>query len=264
MESQEIINKNKPIVDKFSTMNHKFTEAEAIEYWNALNALFEINNNEFHLCNKQSPEDKALKVGHCKSHPELGKISDDAKKTAKAFYASMLQKPALRIGNWDASKFFAKSQIKDLALGKAQNVLSGGYYEKYLKYKQKYLALKAELEGGDKVTDCKGKDWKDLQPINIQSTKKLIEELDAKLKSHARISVDEAKVYLSAIEAIFARTQQCKRLSLDEATCANDVAKIKPLYKKFIAEIRPYWKTVDADQKNIAPNLSSYLKDHVW
>jgi hypothetical protein len=133
-----------------------------------------------------------------------------------------------------------------------------------MKYKAKYLSLKAELEGGDKVADCKGKNWKYLMDINVESTKKLITELEAKLKSHTRITVDDAKVYLSAIEAVFARNRGCESLKLDKATCASDEAKLKPLYKRFIAEMRPTWKTIDSDQKTIAPNLTGYLKDHTW
>ena len=99
---------------------------------------------------------------------------------------------------------------------------------------------------------------------NCRCNKKLISELEVKLSKHTKITIDEAKVYLSAIEAIFARTRGCKSLNLDEATCTSDEAKLKPLYKRFISEMKPYWKTIETDQKTIAPNLTSYLKDHSW
>ena len=236
----------------------KFSPEDAIKYWTALDEPNKIHKDLHTLCNQHNnPKDES-----CISRDKIYDTTVENKKKATSFFNKTINNSAL-FSSKDKENFL--KNIKNTKLyTELKDKIGGGYYEKYMKYKAKYLALKAELEGGDYVADNKGKDWQYLMPITVDATKKLISELEVKLSKHTKITIDEAKVYLSAIEAIFARTRGCKSLNLDEATCTKDEAKLKPLYKKFITEMKPYWKTIETDQKTIAPNLTGYLKDHSW
>jgi len=237
----------------------KFTYEDAIAFWTALNEPYKLQVDH-HLKCSNVKDSIAKSQENCDIEKSLYSPMDNSKKLALSFFNKTLNNSALFPK--DAKDKFLK-EVRNTFLFKKIDGQIGGYYEKYLKYKSKYLTLKAELKGGDVVIDCAGKDWRDLYSPKIQSTKKLIDELEVKLKNHTKITVDEAKVYLSAIEAIFARNQECKSLKLEDATCSNDIARVKPLYKKFIAEIKPYWKTVNEELIKYAPNLSGYLKDHI-
>ena len=253
MSYTEIVKKYEPQVGK------RFSYDDAIKYWNALDESNKLHKAAHLECSQHNDE----KHSSCITRSKILDTVIEHKKKAIHFFNKTINNSVL-FSLKDKENFLKNIKSTKLYTDLNEKKIIGGYYEKYMKYKAKYLALKAELEGGDKVADCKGKNWQYLMPITVESTKKLINELEVKLKNHNRITVDDAKVYLSAIEAVFARTRGCESLKLDKATCASDEAKLKPLYKRFIAEMKPTWKTIDTDQKTIAPNLTGYLKDHTW
>ena len=138
------------------------------------------------------------------------------------------------------------------------------YYEKYLKYKEKYLRLKS-LMGGDLSTGCKGKDWSFFQSSdNINITDKVLAEIDSKLKAHKAISVDDTYVYFAALEGGFVRYHGCEvDHGSKEALCTNKLKDIFNLSKKLLAEVKPLFKGKGIDlQKEFnkhCPNYSDYL-----
>jgi hypothetical protein len=251
MSYVEIVKKYEPQIGK------KFTYEQAIEFWNALDEPYKLQLTHHLKCADHS--EIVTSAENCKVSTSLLIPMDNSKKTALSFFNKTLNNPAL----------FPK-ESKDKLLKSVRNTLLfkkiegqvGGYYEKYMKYKQKYLALKAELEGGDIVKECAGKDWNYLMQINIKSTNLLIDELENKLTNHNYISLEEVHTYLSGMEAFYARHHSCTDInkSFTEAQCSHALDKIKNLYQKFIKAMRYSYKNIDDEAKKYALNLYTYSK----
>lgn len=138
------------------------------------------------------------------------------------------------------------------------------YYEKYLKYKNKYLRLK-NLLGGDLVKECKGKDMGDFLDTNRKSTDLIIEELDSKLnKDISLFTIDEIKTYLAAVDGAWARYHQCNTLdalkNMPKNTCNIKLLKLKNLYVKMIKK----WKNIPG-----IPSINTLIQKeapnyHAW
>jgi hypothetical protein len=129
------------------------------------------------------------------------------------------------------------------------------YYEKYLKYKNKYLRLKS-LTGGDKVEDCKGKDWSHFLEVSTKSTNVIIEELLQKLiNPNSFFKLSEIHTYLEALNGYWARYHACHQIldpkNVPKQTCTLNLDKIsrkilvdKPVKQNLFQLMVNRWKVV--------------------
>jgi len=113
------------------------------------------------------------------------------------------------------------------------------YQEKYLKYKNKYLRLKS-LIGGDKVEECKGKNWDHFLNPTTKSTGPIVDELIQKIANDTySFTIPEIHTYLEALNGYWARYHACHTLealrkNVPEQTCITNLFKIskKPVVGK--------------------------------
>ena len=127
----EIVKKFTPLIGK------KFSYADASTFWNALNEPFKIQAAAHNACNDYS--NMALRDDGCKKENEMIKIMNEYKKTAKLFFDRTITKSPL-FSEKDKNDF-----IKNYKGTKIYNEAVGKYMIKYMKYKAKYLELKANL-----------------------------------------------------------------------------------------------------------------------
>ena len=121
----------------------KFTYDDALKFWNTLNEPFNLQSEYHKKCNNdifnKANED-------CKTESKLIKEEDASKKIAIHFFNQTLNNKNLFPENDKKKLLKAVESTKLFKVIKQQGnvVLAGGYYEKYLKYKAKYLDLKRQ------------------------------------------------------------------------------------------------------------------------
>jgi hypothetical protein len=121
----------------------KFTYDDAFKFWNALNEPFNLQSEYHKKCN----DDIFNKANEdCKTENRLIKEEENSKKIAIHFFNKTLNNKNLFLEN-DKKKLLKAVESTKLFVNikkQGQVVLAGGYYEKYLKYKAKYLDLKRQ------------------------------------------------------------------------------------------------------------------------
>ena len=110
------------------------------------------------------------------------------------------------------------------------------YYEKYLKYKAKYLDLKnsSQYGAGLLVDQYASKDfsWFEEKP-NREIREKVLAELDSRLLKHERFTEPQLKTYYSALEGKYYRNRVCES---NLHSCPVDAASAVVLAKRLLQE----------------------------
>jgi thiol-disulfide isomerase/thioredoxin len=110
------------------------------------------------------------------------------------------------------------------------------YYEKYLKYKAKYLDLKnsSQYGAGLLVDQYANKDfsWFEEKP-NRDVREKVLAELDSRLLKHERFTDAQLKTYYSALEGKYYRNRICES---NLHSCPVDAAAAVVLAKRLLQE----------------------------
>jgi hypothetical protein len=118
-------------------------------------------------------------------------------------------------------KKFLKAVANTYLFKLLKDKMVGGYYEKYMKYKAKYLALKAELEGGDcigvgkspsEILNCKSAEAK-ADRLNHANEK--VNELEKILNSRSAL-VDLPQHYFEALENAYLQKKETRYADLAE------------------------------------------------
>ena len=139
----------KTTIEKYEKqIGKKFSYAEAFEFWNALEEPYKLQI-QFHLaCNEvfHNPKDEK-----CVTESRLIGEVDKSKIMAKSFFNKTLNNKAL-FPEDDKNRLLKAVATTNLFQKIKSDIMAGGYYEKYLKYKNKYLMLKAQL-GGESTAD---------------------------------------------------------------------------------------------------------------
>ena len=205
------------VIKKYeSHIGKKFTYEDAIAFWTALNEPYKLQLEHHLKCADHS--NIVVSQENCKIEKTFSTPMDNSKKLALSFFNRTLNNTAL----------FSKDN-KDKLLKAVRNTLLfkkiegnvGGYYEKYLKYKQKYLALKAQLEGGDciiagksasEMIKCASDEAKAKRKANSAAK---VAELESKLASKSPI-VDNFEYYFEALETLYVQSKDKKYADIAE------------------------------------------------
>ena len=133
----------KATIEKYEKqIGKKFSYTEALEFWNALEEPFKLQI-EFHLqCNERMQNEKDEK---CITEIRLGQETDKSRIIVKKFFNNSLNNKNLFHEDNKKKLFKAVSNTRLFKKIK-DDIMTGGYYEKYLKYKSKYLALKQQIQ----------------------------------------------------------------------------------------------------------------------
>ena len=118
------------------------------------------------------------------------------------------------------------------------------YYEKYLKYKSKYLNLKKLLGGNDEVNKylkVESSEFLSTKYLKINST--LIEELKKKLENSSTFYTSaQIKTYLNAIDGFYMVYHGCKLLDsisrIEQHTCNAKMKLVHDLYPKIVQRLK--------------------------
>jgi hypothetical protein len=135
-------------------IGHKFNYDDAIKFWNALEEPFILQVEYHKKCIDKN--DLSHELENCNFENYYLKIMDQFKIKALSFFNKTINNKVLFLE--ENKKKFIKA-IGNTRIFKIlkDKMVGGYYYEKYLKYKQKYLALKklgtfAQSEGSSKNT----------------------------------------------------------------------------------------------------------------
>ena len=134
MSYTEIVKKYEPQVGK------KFSYDDAIKYWTALDEPNKIHKESHLICNQHNNDE------HNASCITRSKILDtviEHKKKAIHFYNKTINNSAL-FSSKDKDNFLKNIKNTKLYTDLKEKMV-GGYYEKYMKYKAKYLSLKRDI-----------------------------------------------------------------------------------------------------------------------
>lgn len=134
------------------------------------------------------------------------------------------------------------------------------YYEKYLKYKTKYLNLRklAEQDGGLDESNLKVEQYgdKDFNWFEFKDNKvhrdEVTKELDRRLREHKKITPKQISIYLQALDAKFYRNKLC---DAGFKTCPTDAAEAVVLFKRLKEEFKLDETTI----KKYSGNIFGYL-----
>jgi len=133
------------------------------------------------------------------------------------------------------------------------------YYEKYLKYKAKYLNLKKLVsqkgQGGLEVEKYEDKNFSWFENKDNKTIRdKVISELEKKLLSHEEITPKQAATYLQALDAKFWRNRVCES---NTHSCPNEAASALVTAEKLKKELNLNENTFMKYATNIAGVLDS-------
>ena len=135
MSYVDIIKHYEPLVAK-----KLFSYDDAIKYWTALNEPYNLHYAAHSECSKYNDEKQPI----CKTRSKMLDLIVENKKKATHFFNKTINNSALFK---DMDKFLKNDYIKKtkLYIELHAKMLLGGYYEKYMKYNAKYLALKRDI-----------------------------------------------------------------------------------------------------------------------
>lgn len=147
------------------------------------------------------------------------------------------------------------------------------FYDKYLKYKTKYLELKAMIGGNttdevNKYTNVESSEF--LSTRHLRVNKMLLEEFEKKLNNSSSVyTMPQIKTYLHALDGYYHVFHGCKNIGGFEQITPNQcLAKMKPvkdLYSTIVNRLKTHPSIgTESLAKNIiaqnAPNYNNYLK----
>jgi hypothetical protein len=198
-------------------IGHKFTYDEAIKFWNALEEPFKLQAIAHLKCGDNS--NLVHKAENCKVESEHLKTMDQFKIKGLSFFNKTINSKPL-FPEAEKKKFLSAIQSTNLyKLLKGKMV--GGYYEKYMKYKAKYLALRAELEGGDcivagksaaEILKCKTAEG---NAERLKHVSEKVSELEKILNSKSALA-DLPQHYFEALDKLYAQSKDKKYADLAE------------------------------------------------
>lgn len=133
------------------------------------------------------------------------------------------------------------------------------YYEKYLKYKAKYLNLSKLVsqkgQGGSEVDKYEGKNFSWFEDKDNRSVRNtLISELERKLKEREQITPKQVSTYLQAIDAKFWRNRVCES---NVHSCPNEAASALVIAERLKQALNLDENTF----KKYATNIAGVLED---
>ena len=132
----------KAIIEKFEKqIGKKFSFTDALDFWKALEQPLQLQI-EYHL---KCTESKNLKDETCLTENKLINELDKSKIIAKSFFYKTLNNKNL-FPEDDKKKLLKAVSNTNLFKKIKPDIMVGGFYEKYLKYKSKYLELKKQLQ----------------------------------------------------------------------------------------------------------------------
>ena len=149
------------------------------------------------------------------------------------------------------------------------------FYEKYLKYKAKYLELKAMMGGStdevNKYTNLPQNEFMDTRFLKTNSM--LLREFEEKLKnSSSQYTMEQFRTYLHALNGYYHVFHGCKNIGgfehITKTQCLAKQKPVKDLYNKIIERLAPlnFIRGGVTGAKNFiaanAINYDNYLKTH--